>query len=309
MYKTSFLNSDVIDYTALKTGWALAWVYGAYSAIAGQNRTTIFCMYFFKRWLRVKIVSLVGVLLICSSFVSLAHDVSAKHGAIGSTHTHIYAPNMDETLNADGTGLYNDLWKAITSGMKRQFQVVPHMRAIHMFAYDSHSCKYPISKGTKALQIQKEKLAGKELIWSQSFFSMTVHAFARPGTKPPSKVQDFKGKSVVAPIGYDFPHAFKNLGNMKLTVSSERQRATMLMSGRVDYMVSSMPTAKFVFKALGVHKLSYDPYLTLDAMHLYLACHDTPDNQKIIAQFNRGLSKAHSDGKLKEIYNQYGLRP
>lgn len=258
----------------------------------------------------IAVTALKLVISITCALPSLASDIAQAKDFHSFESARVFAPETHYMLNGDGTGLYHDFWNAIMHPEEdTSLIVVPYIRSSHILRHDNKSCRYPTAKEIIIAQKKKDGFEFKNLIWSQSFFAMTVHAFARPGLKPPKKTQDFLGKSIVAPTGYRFPPEIKKQNNVILTVSSEHQRATMLLSGRVDLMISSMPSTKFVMESLGIVRLPYDPDLTLKTFVLYLACHDTPTNRQLITKFNKGLTEARKQGSIKKIYSQYGLRP
>lgn len=250
------------------------------------------------------------IIFITCAFPCLASDTSPEKAPNSFESARVFAPEIHYMLNGDGTGLYHDYWNAIMQPEEdTSLIIVPYIRSSHILRHDKKSCRYPTAKEIIVAQKEKDGFEFENLIWSQRFFAMTVHAFARPGLKPPKKAEEFRGRSIVAPEGYRFPPEIKEQNNVILTVSSEHQRATMLLNGRVDLMISSIPSAKFVMESLGVVRLSYDPHLNLDTFVLYLVCHDTPVNRQLITKFDKGLAEARKQGSIQKIHEKYGLKP
>lgn len=222
----------------------------------------------------------------------------------------VYAPEIHYMLSKEGTGIYHDFWNTVMGPQdKPPLHIVPYLRSAHILRHDNGACRYPTDKGIISVQKEKDGFVYNTLIWSEGFFTSTVHAFARPGMKPPATIGDFQGRSIVVPVGYTAPPELEEQNNVILNVASEHQRATMLMSGRVDLMIASMPSAKFVMESLGVTTLPYDPNLTLKTFSLRLVCHDTPLNRQLITKFNKGLMTARKRGDIKSIYARYNLSP
>lgn len=217
----------------------------------------------------------------------------------------IFAPEMNETLKAKEDAFFNALWREFMAPAAPRLTVVPHMRTTHLFHGSDGSCRYPASEKIGQYKDGALSFDDKPLIWSKPFFTMTVRILARQGLKPPSAPIDLVGRSIVVPSGYMFPPAFDGKAATVLQVAAEQKRANMLVSGRVDLMVSSMPTAGFVMRRLSGTGANFNVDLSLDDLPLYFVCHDTPANHALIERFNTGYLRASWAGMIDTLYQRY----
>ncbi|MFC3051607.1 hypothetical protein [Kordiimonas pumila] len=233
--------------------------------------------------------------------VETSGEVAATSGYKDTRIVQVFAPEVSEALKQDGTGFYNDIWQLALSGFDRPtLTIVPHRRSNFMFINTEGSCRFPAVSHFK-------KIKDEKAIASAPFIKMIVRAYTKPGIKAPHSPTDFISKKIVISPHYVLPVPYQDVSASTMVIMSERQRATMLLSGRVDIMISSMPVSEFVFRSFGVKEPLYDNKLVIGEYNLSLVCHRTPVNEELIKRFNMQLEMIQQDGSLAALFSRYDI--
>ena len=99
----------------------------------------------------------------------------------------------------------------------------------------------------------------------------------------------------------------KNSGATFLAANGELDKARLLVSGRVDYVVSSLPGTAFVFQSMGEPLPLFDPESELFSGGVGVVCHKTPENEALIKHLNDAYMHQLQAGTLSKLFENTGL--
>lgn len=146
-------------------------------------------------------------------------------------------------------------------------------------------------------------------LFSEPFFADRIRLFARDGT---NKDQDWNGKSVCVPKGYDITHmkSFRSQYAIRLENPSEMKNCfLMLKQGHVDAVWSSELVGVNAIKSIYHAKIStLDIDVANDVGYCLIVSRKLPDGEKWIKLFDYGLAQIKKDGTYKKILARFGLK-
>ncbi len=221
---------------------------------------------------------------------------------------HIYATSWGLTLNADGTGFYNDFAR-FALGPEESFNryyVYPYKRAMRHFEEEKNACIYP--KSVTALRRTAAIPKDANLIESHGMMRSPLRIFTPPGTNPVRNEYDLHGMSIAYALGSNLSKTIKAYGSRFVAIADETDKAKMLLGGNVNAMLANMPDAFFVFQTLGVPLPPNEPaYLPVPAAHVRIVCHDTEATRAFIDRLNKRIEALVRDGEMAEFLSRQGL--
>ncbi len=223
---------------------------------------------------------------------------------------HVFATGWGITLDAKGTGFYNDYARfALGKDLNRgNYVVAPYKRAMRGFKRDRSSCVYP--KSIDTLMRTGDWSEGDSFIESNAMLRSPMYVFTREGDAVVHSAADLRGKRLAYALGSKVPKSLGNIGVEYVPIADEVDKAKILETGTVDAMIANMPDALFVFRALGQalppHDPSYDP---VPVPRIRIVCHDTPGNRDFIANFNHRLQDLAESGEMAAYLQELGLDP
>ncbi|SDD88030.1 extracellular solute-binding protein, family 3 [Kordiimonas lacus] len=223
---------------------------------------------------------------------------------------HIFATGWGITLDADGSGFYND-YARFTLGTdlsNKNYLVAPYKRAMRGFKRDKSSCVYP--KSIDTLMRTGDWEEGESFIESAAMLRSPLRVFTRDDMTIIHSPADLTGKRLAYALGSKIPHSLGDIGVEYIPVADEVDKAKILDTGTVDAMIANMPDAFFVFQSLGQPLPPHDPhYDPIPVPRIRIVCHDTPNNRDFIAQFNHRLQELAASGEMAEHLRELGLDP
>ncbi len=244
--------------------------------------------------------------LFFGNLLSIAFTIGLYADNSDSHIVRIYTPESSFSDSSDHSSYYKDLLDLIMpSGMiAYELQITPHMRSAHLFNADPRSCRLPSNLRTLSKHFGRP--VPEKFIKSRAFSHNQVVVFSAPGTIPPATPEDMAGKRIAAPTGSRYLQPFKEQSLTIVHTDTDLQRTEILMAGRVDLMLASLPSVKTIFRKLNGPWPVYDPTFLLESYTLYLACHPTPQTRELIKFVNQRLAAAEKNGKLRQLSERHG---
>jgi len=201
----------------------------------------------------------------------------------------VYATAWGETLAQDGSGFYNEIAGDILarSPGPELYQIMPYRRAKANFFANKGSCLFPSSLPAlvKAGQID----APKNYIESNALFAARTHLFVRSGEMPPKSFGDLFGKSIAYPNGSVVRSILEGNGARLISVNDEKNKAEMLISGRVDIISGMIPDIAIVFGEMGGDLPVYEPTFALNELDVTFVCQKTAKTELFVKGLNGAL--------------------
>lgn len=223
---------------------------------------------------------------------------------------HIFATGWGITLDADGSGFYND-YARFTLGSdlaQENYLVAPYKRAMRSFKRDRTSCIYP--KSIDTLMRTGDWSEGESYIESSAMLRSPMRIFSRDATSIIHSQADLRGKKLAYALGAKVPNSMGDIGVEYVPIADEVDKAKILETGTVDAMIANMPDAYFVFKSLGQELPPHDPnYDPIPVPSIRIVCHDTANNKAFIKEFNHRLEELAASGEMADYLKKLGLSP
>ncbi|MBL4639539.1 MAG: transporter substrate-binding domain-containing protein [Kordiimonadaceae bacterium] len=229
-------------------------------------------------------------------FFSYTVRAGAEHD--GFSKIPIEGPEMGAALTLDGAGLYADFWRLMFAGDKMPpLKVLPHNCGIVNFSRKVGNCQFPAMLAPEAI---------REGVLFSHAFSIAIAALI-PGrdVSLPTKLEEIVGKSIVVPGRYVVEESLKR--NDIVVLSEMEQQLKMLITGRVDYMIATLPAAQLTYQKLQLPYFSFEQYGKLNVFPLHLKCNQTPATQKLVQMFNKNFKARLEDGLVHQLFQTYGL--
>jgi len=219
----------------------------------------------------------------------------------------LYASAWGITLEADGSGFYNDLARLLLDADLGDvdYMIVPYRRATTRFLNSHDSCRYPDS--IQVLMADGHVTSPEGLVETRPVVNAQVHIFSAPGTQPPANLQDMAGKSIAYQLGSTTSQKLKGVELQETAVADELSKARMLLTGRVDLITASLPDLKFVLRKLGHAMLPYSKEFIVEDLPLGIVCKATPVTTAFIGKLDARIKTLQDDETLARFYSQQGL--
>ncbi|UTW56146.1 transporter substrate-binding domain-containing protein [Kordiimonas sp. SCSIO 12610] len=220
----------------------------------------------------------------------------------------IYGNSWGLTLALDGTGFYNDIIKTVMAEMAPQpsYMPMPYLRAKATFLNGGKGCLYPSTRSV--LKTGKEIDNIDDFIESVPFVMARVFILAGEGRPVYRPTLDLTGRTVVHARGSAIANAMEGSGATFLPASDELDKARLLVLGRADYIVATMPDAAFVFDYLKAPLPAFDPESEFFSGGIGVVCYRTPENEAFIKRLNDAYMHQFTEGNLTKFYENVGLR-
>lgn len=244
-------------------------------------------------------------------FLSCLLSVVFTHGLNASNNNNqvirVYTSESSFADTSDHSDYYKDLLSLIMppEAVAYELQITPHMRSAHLFYADPGSCRLPSNLRTLSKYFGRP--VPLKYIESRAFSYNQVVVFSAPGTIPPATPEDMVGKRIAAPTGSLYLKRFEALDLTVVHTKMDVQRTDILMAGRVDLMLASIPSVRTVFKKLKGPWPVYDAALVLENYTLHLACHATPQTRKLVDIVDKHIVAAENNGELQKLYERHNL--
>jgi hypothetical protein len=219
----------------------------------------------------------------------------------------IYGNSWGLTLALDGSGFYNDFLKTIMSGMEHPptYQPAPYSRAKSTFLASKNGCLYP---STRSVLKDGEEIENiDDFIETTPFLRVRVFILAAKGRPVYTPGVDLKDQIIVHARGSRIATVMKDSGATFLAANGELDKARLLVSGRVDYIMASLPDTAFVFQSMGEPLPRFDPTSEFFGGGVGVVCHKTPENKVLIDQLNDAYMHQLKAGALSKLFENTGL--
>lgn len=204
-------------------------------------------------------------------------------------------------MELDGSGHYPDLVRAIVAeaGVPAQFHVVPVIRSIREFGPHGPKCLVPAA--LRPWMNQFPNLTPENTVEGEPIDYITAHIVTKPGTRPITNLMELEGKRLGHWIGVQAERYLPEVPMTRVTAQSEESTIRMLMSGRVDVILSWNPDVYILFSKLGFGEPSLEPDNPIYGSTAHFLCHRTPETEAFIEETDKVIRRMRSDGRLKEI--------
>ncbi len=219
----------------------------------------------------------------------------------------IYANSWGLTLALDGSGFYNDLIKTTLSGMDNppKYLPIPYSRAKATFLTNGKGCLYPSTR--EVLKAGKEIDDESDFIETIPFLTARVFILAGAGRPVYRPGLDLTGRIVVHARGSAIATVMEGSGATFLAASDELDKARLLTTGRVDYILATLPDAAFVFQKLNESLPAFDPDSEFFKGGIGVVCHKTPENALMIERLNGAFMHQLRSGTLLKLFENVPL--
>lgn len=219
----------------------------------------------------------------------------------------VILPTWGPTIQADGTGMFVDLFRFALEGHEDKYQIeyVSYDKALKLLLYSEAHCAYPIARRT--LRVSVRHLNSDGLVESHPILISKTFLFSRPNDKLISSVRQMRGKLLIQIRGENYNHNFKTSGARFWNVDSEPEKIRVLLSGRGDALLGSMPDILFSFDDLGQGILPFDPDFPVLEYDNAMTCKATDTARKLVDIFNRRVESTLKDGSLKAFTIESGV--
>lgn len=189
------------------------------------------------------------------------------------------AYDIPALLQKDGKGKYDVLIKRFGQQVNKlwQYDILPPSRADRLFAIKAIDCIVPYDAYFSPLE---------NVINSSPLDVAKAYVFTAEDTAPIQHLAELTGKRVGARNGMLYGGEFDNKKFNIQLVEAIKQNIDKLQAGRIDAFVAWAPDVFYTFKELGMEALPHaDPFVIHKDAFL---CHNTPQAQQFIDEFNRG---------------------
>lgn len=243
---------------------------------------------------------LFGLLLCCWSALILAggKDTGPEIRREHIKTVSIVAPEWEDYSNADGSGLYWDILRAIykPAGIRLKPKTVPWNRAMKMVS------KYQLYNGIIGEYLATEEdLLFPEYPIDVEYLSVVV----RPGLSF-SDMQSLTGKNVGWIKDYDLIPSEQ----IDFTLKEFRdldQGLALLKSGALDFVIEEWDELAAAMQASGMKSDTYPVAQLPQGKDVYVAFGHSRLSQELIKVYNERVEALVKSGEMNRIYQQWGL--
>jgi polar amino acid transport system substrate-binding protein len=196
--------------------------------------------------------------------------------------------------NADGTGFYWDLLRAIyePAGYTLQFSVMPYARAVKMVVDGQ-------AHGYVASYIDEE-----EVIYPQTAFDTDkVAGVFRKGELDPAQGQNaLEGRNVGWIRGYNYD-AYLDVPVVKNELNSRESGLQMVERGRLDVYLDAAVDIRIAMEQDVVDRNQLEKALFLE-LKLYMAFQNGETGRYLAKVWDDRMKELHDNGELRTLYSQ-----
>ncbi|NVJ97036.1 MAG: hypothetical protein HWE25_02725 [Alphaproteobacteria bacterium] len=211
----------------------------------------------------------------------------------------VIMPLWGPTIEEDGTGMFVDLFRFAMQGREADYQIrfVSYDDALQQLLYGDAECAYPINK--PAVLVSYQHTDGAKLLETRPVLISKSYVFSRPGEHPISSMEGIKGKLLIQIRGENYNHNFRTSQARFWNVDSELDKVKVLLEGRGDGMLGSLPDIYFSFRQLNVEIPPYDPDFPLLEYKNAMVCQASPQTDELVTYFTDRVNQTLADGSLR----------
>ena len=217
---------------------------------------------------------------------------------------HIASPVWPGETNADGSGLYFDLFRAVFTPLEIDLCIesVPFKRVIHMLRNKSIDA----SIGFYSAQINNTLGNDSSISSASPIGQKRVVAIYKATTFPNWNFpQSLKNRRVSCIYGYGFQQSLSVPVEYQ-RVSTSAQGWHLLQAGRIDAFLDSYTDAIDARTNLGNIDLDQYRIKTVATLNLYAPFAQTSRGQRYKALFDQRIQELRENGELALIYQSWG---
>lgn len=208
-------------------------------------------------------------------------------------------------VEKDGSGPFAALVDAILdeTSVPTVRQTMPIKRTLREFAQGNDVCIVPVSfSGVKALYDWLER---DRVLESEPIDVVSAHIVTRPGGPVIADPAELNGRTVMAWTGTPAAAFLAGTDVKIINVESEAGAVNLLMSKRVDAIISWVPDSFILFEKLGYGPPSVDLTRPLFVSETHFLCRKTPSTTRLMAQVNAAIRTMREDGRIKSILSSH----
>lgn len=220
----------------------------------------------------------------------------------------VYSFIQNGRMHADKTGTYGEVMKRIAKRIDTKIIVKPNYlaRGLRNFDQSQNGCFFPIGARGFEILFAKGKYHAGNRLYSMPVDLVKGHVFSRKGKPLIRSVEDMRDKKFAVMRRIAIQEYFPSLKDHNfIKTPSDDYNIRLMLNGRVDYVISFMPDAALNFEMAGFRDYTYDPKFQYFTTTTHLGCKKTPETAKLMAEFDRELSKMIQSGELKMILSPY----
>ncbi len=233
------------------------------------------------------------------SLGALASDANEAKDSGENRPMKVIMPLWGPSIQADGTGMFVDLFRFVLKGHEHRYEIeyVSYDKALRLLLYSDVDCAYPVSKPT--ILVSMKHVDAAQLIQSQPVLVSKTYVFSRPGEPVFSTMEALKGKLLIQIRGENYNHNFTTVRARFWNVDSEPEKVRVLLGGRGDAMLGSMPDILITFAEMGVEIPPYDPDFSVLDYDNAMTCRNSAEAAALVDLFNRRIRETVEDGSLR----------
>lgn len=211
----------------------------------------------------------------------------------------VIMPLWGPTIQADGSGLFVDLFHFVMDDWQGEYAVdfVSYDEVLQQLLYSDSECAYPLNKPSVLVSYKHTDPGG--LVESRPVLVSKTYLFSRQGDPVIKSREDMNGKLLIQIRGENYNHNFKTSQARFWNVDTEIDKVTVLLSGRGDAMLGSLPDIYFSFRDLDVDIPPYDPDFAVLDYRNAMVCRTSGKTQAMINHFNARVNQLVADGGLR----------
>ena len=224
--------------------------------------------------------------------------VFAATGAIAEdsiTEIHLASESWEDTTNADGTGLYWEIFRAVYEplGITLTFEIVPYARAVNMVEHK----EVDASVGAYIDEF--------EALFPQWHFDrdLVLAVFKKGRLEQWEGEQSLSGK-LGWMRGYEYDQYLEQAHEF-VEVDTRKSAYKMLEFGHIDFFLDAEPEVETEFAREDLDADAFQTEILLK-LNLYLAFADTERGRKLLTLFDTQIGKLVASGELKPLFETWG---
>jgi|GEM_PF-1629214 len=219
----------------------------------------------------------------------------------------VIMPLWGPSIQADGTGMFVDMFRFVLKGHEDRYDIdfVSYDKALRLLIYSDVDCAYPISK--KTIMVSMKHTDPDQMVQSLPVLVSKTYLFSRPGEPVFSGMDQLKDKLLIQIRGENYNHNFRMSQARFWNVDTEIEKVRVLLEGRGDAMLGSMPEILISFAELGVEIPPYDPDFTVLDYNNAMTCRSSPEASALVDLFNQRIRETVEDGSLRARAVDHGV--
>ncbi len=238
--------------------------------------------------------------VVCAGLLAVSTICASAEEQI--THIHLISEAWEDATNADGSGLYWDIFRLVYEpvGIKVQIDTMPYMRTV------------------KFIQAQRaDALVGSYLgeiggvLYPEYHFDVdrVVAVFLK------DKQVDWQGQQTLENTivgwvrGYDYDEYLKPVVQ-KFEVNSRKSGLGMLLRDRLDFFLDAEIEIEYVLEQKGLQDqaVAFQIERALD-LRLYLAFANNDRGRRLMKIYDERMKTLVATGALEQLFEASGYKP